>query len=63
MGQADIEYLKVRMRLYILEEEYEKAAELKKWIIDLGGNPELDDIEKVLEKINNRQNEVTKRNT
>ncbi len=52
MGQADIEYLKVRMRLYILEEEYEKAAELKKWIIDLGGNPELDDIEKVLEKIN-----------
>lgn len=52
MGQADIEYLKVRMRLYILEEEYEKAAELKRWIIDLGGNPELDDIEKVLEKIN-----------
>lgn len=63
MGQADIEYLKVRMRLYILEEEYEKAAELKRWIIDLGGNPELDDIEKVLEKINNRQNEVTKRDT
>jgi len=63
MGQADIEYLKVRMRLYILEEEYEKAAELKKWIIDLGGDPELDDIEIVLEKINNRQNEVTKRNT
>tara|TARA_Y100000389_G_C17457626_1_gene519271 strand:- start:2936 stop:3115 length:180 start_codon:yes stop_codon:yes gene_type:complete len=52
MGQADIEYLKVRMRLYILEEEYEKAAELKRWIIDLGGNPELDDIEKVLEEIN-----------
>jgi hypothetical protein len=63
MGQADIEYLKVRMRLYILEEEYEKAAELKRWIIDLGGDPELDDIEKVLEKINNRQNETTKRNT
>ncbi len=63
MGQADIEYLKVRMRLYILEEEYEKAAELKKWIIDLGGDPELDDIEMVLEKINNKQNEVTKRNT
>lgn len=63
MGQADIEYLKVRMRLYILEEEYEKAAELKRWIIDLGGDPELDDIEVVLEKINNKQNEVTKRNT
>lgn len=63
MGQADIEYLKVRMRLYILEEEYEKAAELKKWIIDLGGDPELDDIEMVLEKINSKQNEVTKRNT
>ena len=63
MGQADIEYLKVRMRLYILEEEYEKAAELKKWIIDLGGDPELDDIEMVLEKINKKQNEVTKRNT
>jgi hypothetical protein len=63
MGQADIEYLKVRMRLYILEEEYEKAAELKRWIIDLGGDPELDDIEVVLEKINNRQNETTKRNT
>ena len=51
------------MRLYILEEEYEKAAELKRWIIDLGGDPELDDIEVVLEKINNKQNEVTKRNT
>ena len=63
MGQADIEYLKVRMRLYILEEEYEKAAELKRWIIDLGGDPELDDIEMVLEKINKKQNEVTKRNT
>ena len=63
MGQADIEYLKIRMRLYILEEEYEKAAELKRWIIDLGGDPELDDIEVVLEKINNKQNEVTKRNT
>jgi len=63
MGQADIEYLKIRMRLYILEEEYEKAAELKKWIIDLGGDPELDDIEMVLEKINSKQNEVTKRNT
>ena len=63
MGQADIEYLKVRMRLYILEEEYEKAAELKNWIIDLGGDPELDDIETVLEKINNKHNEVTKRNT
>ena len=63
MGQADIEYLKVRMRLYILEEEYEKAAELKRWIIDLGGDPELDDIEVVLEKINSKQNEVTKRNT
>jgi len=63
MGQADIEYLKLRMRLYILEEEYEKAAELKRWIIDLGGNPELEDIEMVLEEINNKQNEVTKRNT
>ena len=63
MGQADIEYLKLRMRLYILEEEYEKAAELKRWIIDLGGNPELEDIEMVLEKINSKQNEVTKRNT
>ena len=63
MGQADIEYLKIRMRLYILEEEYEKAAELKRWIIDLGGDPELDDIEVVLEKINSKQNEVTKRNT
>ena len=63
MGQADIEYLKVRMRLYILEEEYEKAAELKRWIIDLGGDPELDDIGMVLEKINKKQNEVTKRNT
>ena len=63
MGQADIEYLKIRMRLYILEEEYEKAAELKRWIIDLGGDPELDDIETVLEAINKKQNEVTKRNT
>jgi hypothetical protein len=63
MGQADIEYLKLRMRLYILEEEYEKAAELKRWIIDLGGDPELEDIEMVLEKINSKQNEVTKRNT
>lgn len=39
MGKGDIEYLKIRLRYHILHEEYEKAEKIKKWIIELGGDP------------------------
>jgi hypothetical protein len=42
MGQQDIKYLKLKMQQYILNEEYESAERLKQWIIELGGNPELE---------------------
>lgn len=38
---GDIEYLKLKMEYYVLKEEYEKAEKLKKWIVELGGDPEL----------------------
>jgi len=41
MGKADIEYLKLKMKLYVKEEQYEKAAKIKKWIIELGGDPDI----------------------
>lgn len=47
-SDRDIEFLKLKIKLYILKEEYEKAAELKKWVIDLGGDPEVKDIETIL---------------
>jgi hypothetical protein len=39
MGKNDIEYLKVKMYIYVIKEEYEKAEQMKKWIIELGGDP------------------------
>jgi protein-arginine kinase activator protein McsA len=47
-SEADIKYLKLKMQLYIVSEEYEKAAELKQWIIELGGNPEIENIKEIL---------------
>lgn len=47
-SEADIKYLKLKMQLYIVSEEYEKAAELKQWIIELGGNPEIENIKDIL---------------
>lgn len=41
MAQQDIEYLKVKIQKHILNEEYELAEKLKQWIIELGGNIEL----------------------
>jgi protein-arginine kinase activator protein McsA len=35
MGQNDIKYLKLKLQQHILNEEYEKAATIKKWIEDL----------------------------
>jgi hypothetical protein len=43
MGKYDIIYLKLRLQLYLLNEQYEKAEVIKKWITDLGGDPSLDD--------------------
>ncbi len=49
-SDRDIEFLKLKIKLYILNEEYEKAAELKKWVIEMGGDPEIEDIETILEE-------------
>ena len=47
-SDRDIEFLKLKIKLYIFNEEYEKAAELKKWVIEMGGDPEIEDIETIL---------------
>ena len=41
MEHTDIKFLKTKMQLRIIEEEYERAAKMKKWIIELGGDPTL----------------------
>lgn len=46
----DIRILKIKLKLYLLEENYEKAEVMKNWIIDLGGDPEVEDIETILEE-------------
>lgn len=50
MSDKDIEFLKIKMKLYIVNEEYEKAAELKKWIIEMGGDPNIDNIDVLIEE-------------
>jgi hypothetical protein len=57
MSDRDIEFLKLKIKLYIVNEEYEKAAELKKWIIEMGGDPEIDNVEMLIEDINRRNGE------
>ena len=47
-SEADIEYLKLKLKLYLLEENYEKAEVIKKWIIDLGGNPQIENVDEIL---------------
>tara|TARA_R100000084_G_C4528770_1_gene90204 strand:- start:114 stop:296 length:183 start_codon:yes stop_codon:yes gene_type:complete len=46
----DIRILKLKLKLYLLQEDYEKAEVMKNWIIDLGGDPEVEDIETILEE-------------
>ena len=50
MSDKDIEFLKLKIKLHIVNEEYEKAAELKKWIIDLGGDPEIENVYVLIEE-------------
>jgi protein-arginine kinase activator protein McsA len=50
MSDKDIEFLKLKIKLHIVNEEYEKAAELKKWIIDLGGDPEIENVDVLIEE-------------
>ena len=53
-SEADIEYLKIKLKLYLLEENYEKAEVIKKWIIDLGGNPEIENVDEILVEKNKK---------
>jgi hypothetical protein len=41
---GDISFLKMKLLQYVIEEKYEKAEVIKKWIIELGGDPCLDKI-------------------
>jgi protein-arginine kinase activator protein McsA len=50
MSDKDIDFLKLKIKLYIVNEEYEKAAELKKWIIEMGGNPKIENVEMLIEE-------------
>ena len=53
-SEADIEYLKLKLKLYLLEENYEKAEVIKQWIIELGGNPEIENVEEILVEKNKK---------
>lgn len=53
-SEADIEYLKLKLKLYLLEENYEKAEVIKKWIIELGGNPEIENLDEILVEKNKK---------
>ena len=48
MGVNDIHFLKLKLKLYLIEEQYEKAETMKKWIVELGGDPavDFDEVEK-----------------
>ena len=50
MSDKDIGFLKLKIKFYIVNEEYEKAAELKKWIIEMGGDPEIENVEMLIEE-------------
>lgn len=49
-SEADIEYLKTKLTLYLHEEEYEKAEVMRKWIIDLEGDPTIEDVETIIKR-------------
>ena len=52
-SKGDIAYLRLKLMIYLHEEEYEKAEVMKKWIIELGGNPEIENINSLLFQIKN----------
>jgi hypothetical protein len=52
-SKGDITYLRLKLMVYLYEEEYEKAEVMKKWIIELGGNPEIENINSLLHQIKN----------
>ena len=54
-SKADIEWLKIKHKIYLHEEIYEKADVIKLWIIELGGNPEINNIDELLVG-NNKKN-------
>ena len=56
-SDRDIEFLKIKIKLYIVNEEYEKAAELKRWVIEMGGDPEIENVEMLIEDRNRRNEE------
>jgi protein-arginine kinase activator protein McsA len=54
-SDRDIKFLKIKLKLYLYEEKYEKAATMKDWIIELGGDPEVEGIEELL---NNKEKKI-----
>lgn len=52
-SKGDITYLRLKLMIYLYEEEYEKAEVMKKWIVELGGNPEIENINSLLFEIKN----------
>lgn len=55
MLDKDIEFLKLKMKVHILNEHYEKAAMLKKWIIEMGGDPNIENIGVLIEEIKRKK--------
>lgn len=54
MAQEDIEYLKLKMQQRIINEQYESAEKIKQWIIELGGDPELEPQKELKKSKNDR---------
>lgn len=52
-SKGDITYLRLKLMIYLYEEEYEKAEVMKRWIVELGGNPEIENINSLLFEIKN----------
>lgn len=53
-SKGDIRYLKLKLMLYLCEENYERAEVMRKWIVELGGNPEIEDIDTILTEIHRK---------
>lgn len=49
-SKGDINYLRLKLKLYIHEEQYEKAEVMRRWIVELGGDPEIKDVVNLIKK-------------
>lgn len=49
-SEADIRLLKLKLKIYLIEEEYEKAEVMRKWIVELEGDPTIEDVDSLIKR-------------